>query len=190
MLGTRRYRVEDGHLILNYVKDQVTIFKTITGFTEIDNIDTYYLGEYVRNNVIYKMDMVLGLVGSLMNECTVSKYRDAIYGVISGRLHSDVNYLSDIIMELYDIDRMFKINIMELVDIGMTVTEMPLMDLLVARVLEQLSEYRTQLLSKTPVNKIIVEANGYLYISAPDELGVYELIISHGGAKLSNAKNW
>lgn len=159
-----------------------------TGLEKWDNIEEIFKVP-VRNKVICRFDMV-NLLSDYFTEESLVKYRDALYFIATGNI-KDADLLSKFLKMFLDTDQKFHRGIEKIYHncpLDKSFGEYIAIDfaMVMLKYQQELSEY---LVGKSEF--VILNSDGYLYISVPDVTG-HKMTFPHADKfkEMYNGKNW
>lgn len=173
---------------LPYLKVNVDVQETKFGFKEIPGLDSLFNGFQARDKVLCKSDMLLSM-SDLFTETTLSKYREIIYAVVTGRVQ-EATQLSSLLTALYVDDEKFKeyVATMYYLDESTVPFGIQIIQSLVSKVND--TEYKWKEHFKKTGSKVFVVANCCMYYAVDDVNTTVLLPANCKCEVLSNAKNW
>ena len=173
---------------VKYTKEEAAVIRYDTGFTEWENLDSYYKGRTLRNKVVCKFDAML-LLTDFFTQDIIKEYRDVFIAVAKGTI-TDPEFFSKVIKATIKADPVFANKITDLyyscpedVSFGSYIIMS-----LANRLSNIEADYRSFFRGSPEV--VICMSNGYLYYSFEDSVEGPLLPDKVDCEVLSYAKNW
>lgn len=178
------------HINLDYVKETIDIGSSKFGLPISENVDLYYKDKVIRNRVILKLDIISSLT-EYFDESTLSNYRNLIFQMVSGGI-TNPDLVVKTVNTLYQADATFKFYLGNTFYFNQDTKEKPLYGVIVKGLIQEYVRQR-KAIEDNAIGfdyKLIVESNGYYYISGRDL--DQEIILPEGFKEevLSNARTW
>lgn len=178
------------HINLDYVKETIEIGSSKFGLPISENVDVYYKDKVIRNRVILKLDIVSSLT-EYFDEATLSNYRNLVFQMVAGGI-TNPNLAVKTVNTLYQADTTFKFYLGNTFYFNQDTKEKPLYGVIVKGLIQEYFRQR-KAIEDNAIGfdyKLLIESNGYYYISGRDLN--QEIIIPEGFKEevLSNARTW
>lgn len=172
-----------------YIGTPIYFGKSPYGYEEVSGLENY-VDASPRNKVVYRLDMLYA-INDMFEESTIDKFRNVIYGMVSGNIKDKVK-LAELFKELYLFDKKFHIWCGAAVTFEGAGQTKSLYAVFIDSVRLRMMICRKSLDKFYSVNvgHILYESKLYLYVGDDDNTASKVIPKALKGEVLTNAKKW